>query len=204
MIHFVRGELADVMEDRVIVDCQGLGYQIRVPASMVGDLPPIGCEVKLYTYMAVREDAVALYGFLGRDELDIFKLLIGVNGIGPKVALGVLSAIRPDDLRFAVLSDDVKTISAAPGIGKKTAQKLILELKDKLKLEDAFETRLEHAGGAVASAVQEDTRGEAVQALVALGYSNTEAMRAVRAAEVQDGAGVEEILKQALKKISFM
>lgn len=202
MIHFIRGELAYVMEDRVVVDCQGIGYLLRVPGSMIGDLPPVGCDVKLYTYMAVREDAVALYGFLGRDERDLFSTLITVNGIGPKVALGVLSAIPPDDLRFAVLSDDVKTISAAPGIGKKTAQKLILELKDKLKLEEAFEKRLEHAGGAVA--VREDARGEAVQALAALGYSNTEAMRAVHAVDVAEDAGVEEILKQALKKISFM
>ncbi len=204
MIHFVRGELADVMEDCVVVDCQGIGYLLRVPTSVARDLPPIGCEVKLYTYMAVREDAVALYGFVDRDELEIFKMLITVSGIGPKVALGVLSAIRPDDLRFAVLSDDVKTISSAPGIGKKTAQKLILELKDKLKLEDAFEKRLEHAGGVVIAAAAEDARGEAIQALVALGYSNTEAMRAVRTVEVSEDASVEDILKQALKKIMFM
>lgn len=203
MIYFVRGELADVMEESVVVDCQGIGYLIRVPASLIGELPAVGCEVRLYTYLAVREDAVALYGFLTRDELEIFKLLITVSGIGPKVALGILSAIRPDDLRFAILSDDVKAISEAPGVGKKTAQKLILELKDKMKLEDAFEARLEHRGGAALPA-DEDVRSEAVQALTALGYSGTEAMRAVRSLELPEEVSVEEVLKQALKKLSFM
>ena len=203
MIYFVRGELADVMEESVVVDCQGIGYLIRVPASLIGELPAVGCEVRLYTYLAVREDAVALYGFLTRDELEIFKLLITVSGIGPKVALGILSAIRPDDLRFAILSDDVKAISEAPGVGKKTAQKLILELKDKMKLEDAFEARLERRGGAALPA-DEDVRSEAVQALTALGYSGTEAMRAVRSLELPEEVSVEEVLKQALKKLSFM
>jgi Holliday junction DNA helicase RuvA len=206
MIYFVRGELAEVFEDWIAVDCQGIGYQIRVPASLIGDLPPVGCEVKIYTYMAVREDAVTLYGFLSRDELDIFRMLITVNGIGPKVGLGILSAIRPDDLRFAVLSDDVKAISEAPGVGKKTAQKLILELKDKMKLEDAFEARLARngQGDAAGLAGTADVRGEAAQALTALGYSASEAMKAVRAVEAPEGAQVEDILKLALKKLSFM
>ena len=130
-----------------------------------------------------------LFGFLSRDDLRMFRLLLGVNGIGPKAALGVLAGLTADELSFAVLSDDVKTISRAPGIGKKTAQKLILELKDKLKLEDAFEKKLFHQ------------QEEAVEALVALGYSSTDALRAVR--KVTDVApdDVEAILKAALKNL---
>ena len=152
--------------------------------------------------MHVKEDLMQLYGFLTADELRVFKLLIGVSGIGPKGGLGILSALTPDDLRFAVASNDVKAIQAAPGIGKKTAEKLILELKDKLKLEDA----LEHAGESsvvssdgIADASANAMTSEAVQALVALGYGNTEALKAVRQVEVTDGMNVEDVLRQALK-----
>lgn len=135
----------------------------------------------------------------------MFKLLLGVNGIGPKAALGVMSGISADELRFAVLSDDVKTISRAPGIGRKTAQKLILELKDKLSLEDAFEQKLANEQAAVGSAFVQDAgpdgRQEAVEALVALGYSNTDALRAVRKVEDVDPSDVEGLLKAALKHL---
>ena len=136
MISYIRGTLVDCEEDKVIVDVGGVGYGIYMAGSAMGMLPPAGSEVKLHTYLSVKEDAMKLYGFFTRDDLRVFKLLIGVNGIGPKGGLGVLSVLSPDDLRFAVLSNDVKAICAAPGIGKKTAEKLILELKDKLHLED--------------------------------------------------------------------
>ena len=142
-----------------------------------------------------------LYGFLTRDELRVFRLLIGVSGIGPKGGLGILSALEPDDLRFAVASNDVKEIQAAPGIGKKTAEKLILELKDKLKLEDA----LENAANAVqntadtSAGMANEMTGEAVQALVALGYGNTEALKAVRQVEITEEMSVEDVLRQSLK-----
>ena len=141
-----------------------------------------------------------LYGFLTKDDLQIFRLLLGVNGIGPKAALGILAALSADELRFAVLSDDVKTISRAPGIGKKTAQKLILELKDKLKLEDAFEAKLSHVE-ADAEVSSFDGNKEAVEALVALGYSSTEALRAVRKVTDVSPDDVEGILKAALKNL---
>ena len=143
-----------------------------------------------------------LYGFLSKDDLAMFRLLLGVNGIGPKAALGALSGITADELRFAVLSDDVKTISKAPGIGKKTAQKLILELKDKLKLEDAFEMKMAHqqeAAAAMGGESGENGHQEAVEALVALGYSSTDALRAVRKVTDVDPNDVEAILKAALK-----
>ena len=142
-----------------------------------------------------------LYGFLSRDDLEMFRLLLNVNGIGPKAALGVLAGLTADELRFAVLSDDIKTISRAPGIGKKTAQKLILELYDKLKLEDAFEKKLAHEQEAtnLSGSVLHDGRQEAVEALVALGYSSTEAMKAVRKVTDVSPDDVEGLLKAALK-----
>lgn len=145
-----------------------------------------------------------LYGFLAKDDLNVFKLLLGVSGIGPKGALGVLSGISADELRFAVLSDDVKAISRAPGIGKKTAQKMILELKDKMKLEDAFETKLSHQEklpAAESGGDLPDGRQEAAEALVALGYSSTEALRAVRQVKDVPLDDVEAILKAALKNL---
>ena len=141
------------------------------------------------------------YGFRAKDDLQMFKLLLGVNGVGPKAALGVLAGITADELRFAILSDDVKTLSKAPGIGKKTAQKLILELKDKMKLEDAFELKLVHEQerAAVGAGEVSDGRQEAVEALVALGYSSADALRAVRKVTDVSPDDVEGLLKAALK-----
>lgn len=203
MISYIKGELADVTEQSIVLECAGIGYEIAVPVSTLTELPPVGNEVKIHTYLYVREDAVNLYGFLTKEDLYVFKLLIGVNGIGPKGALGILSAITPDELRFAILADDVKTIAKAPGIGSKTAQKLIIELKDKLKLSDVFEQSLAaKANGAPAvETVNQDIRSEAVQALASLGYSLSEATKAVGKVEITDDTTVEQLLKDALKKI---
>lgn len=201
MISYIKGELTEIYEDTIVVENNNIGYNIRVPMSLLSRLPHMGSEVKIYTYMYVREDILDLYGFLTRDDLDIFKMLITVSGIGPKGALSILSAITPDDLRFAVLSDDVKTISSAPGIGTKTAQKLIIELKGKIKLEDAFEKKLATSTVATESA---DGRAEAVSALVALGYSNSEAAAAVKKVEITEGMDTEEILKLSLKHLAFI
>ena len=155
------------------------------------------------TYLNVKEDAMQLYGFLTKDDLMVFKLLIGVNGIGPKGGLGVLSALSPDELRFAVLSNDVKAICAAPGIGKKTAEKLILELRDKLKLEDVLEHIAMGSETPGENEYHNEAQGEAVQALVALGYGNTEALKAVRQVELDGTMGTEDILKLALKYMTI-
>ena len=142
MISYIKGELAEILPDVIVVEANGIGYNIYVPGSVLGELPSVGSEVKIYTYMNVKEDECSLFGFLTRDDLSMFKMLICVNGIGPKAALGALSNITADDLRFAVLADDVAAIKALPGIGPKTAQKIIIELKDKLKLDDVFESAL--------------------------------------------------------------
>ena len=204
MIRFVRGELISVEEDRVIVDVGGLGYGIFMSGSAMGKLPSIGKEVKIHTYLNVKEDAMQLYGFLTKDDLRVFKLLIGVNGIGPKGGLAILSVLSPDDLRFAVMSNDVKAISSAPGIGKKTAEKIILELKDKLSIEDALEHAVskDHFASDTTEHYNEVV-SEAVQALVALGYGNTEALKAVKQVEIKEGMGTNEVLKMALKHMTI-
>nr|WP_294488666.1 Holliday junction branch migration protein RuvA [uncultured Anaerosporobacter sp.] len=205
MISFIKGELDSIYEDGIVIENGGIGYDIKVPLSVMNELPSTGEEVKIYTYLYVREDILCLYGFLSRDDLQVFKLLITVNGIGPKGALGILSTISPDDLRFAVLADDAKAIAKAPGIGAKTASKLILELKDKLKLEDAFEQKLSKVSMDSPSAASEtNAKNEAIQALVALGYTNTEALKAVRGIEITPDMETEDILKLSLKKISLL
>lgn len=199
MIAFVRGELVSVEEEKVIVDAGGIGYNVFVSASTLSKLPAEGREIKLYTYMNVKEDLMQLYGFMTKDELHVFKLIIGVSGIGPKGGLGILSQLTPDDLRFAVASKDVKAISAAPGIGKKTAEKLILELKDKLSIEDVLNHQSEEEHVVNSTSMNYEVQSDAVQALVALGYGNTEALKAVKQVEIEENMSVETVLKKALK-----
>ena len=199
MISFIRG----LVENAVILENNGIGYEIFMTGSSIEQVSRIDGEVKIHTYFQVREDAMQLYGFLSKDDLEMFRLLLNVNGIGPKAALGVLAGLTADELRFAVLSDDIKTISKAPGIGKKTAQKLILELKDKLKLEDAFEKKLAHEqeAASVSGFLIHDGRQEAAEALIALGYSSTDAMKAVRKVTDVSPDDVEALLKAALKQL---
>ena len=202
MISFIRGYVADSTESSVILETGGIGYEIFMTGTAIEKAVRESGEILVHTYFHVREDAMQLYGFLSRDDLQVFRLLLGVNGIGPKAALGILAGLTADELTFAVLSDDVKTLSRAPGIGKKTAQKLILELKDKLNAEEAFELKLAHvqeeAGSEAAAA---DGSGEAVEALVALGYSSTQALQAVRKVSGIPADDVEGILKAALKNL---
>ena len=202
MISFIRGKIVDSSETSLILENGGIGYEIFMTGVSMEKALRERDEIKIHTYFHIREDAMQLYGFLTKDDLQIFRLLLGVNGIGPKAALGILAAFSADELRFAVLTDDVKTISRAPGIGRKTAQKLILELKDKLKLEDAFEAKLSHVEADADTEVSSfDGSKEAVEALVALGYSSTEALRAVRKVTDVSPDDVEGILKAALKNL---
>lgn len=206
MIAYIKGEVAWIEEERIVLESGNIGYNIMMPASSFDTQDLVGKEVKIYTHLNVREDAMQLYGFLNLDELKTFRLLLGVNGIGPKAALGILSGLTTDELRFAVLSDDVKTISKAPGIGKKTAQKLILELKDKIDLEEVFETKQEHVRETeekMESKEENAAKKDAVDALTALGYSSTEALRAVRQTGVTQDMDVETILKLALKNMNL-
>lgn len=201
MISYIKGELTEVFEDTVVVETNGIGYNIRVPGSVLDRLPSVGSSVRIYTYLYVKEDAMNLFGFLNRDDLSVFKLLLNVSGIGPKGALAILSTIGPDDLRFAVLSEDVKTISSAPGIGAKTAKRLIIELKDKLKLAEVFETALANKEKVSSENDVLLAKNEAVEALVALGYASAQAMKAVQQVENAEEKDSEQILKEALKKL---
>ena len=208
MIAYIKGALAytEPEEGVAVLESGGIGYRILLSGRDLDLLPPVGEELRLYTHLQVREDAFVLFGFFTKEDRKLFQQLLGVNGFGPKAALGVLTALSADDLRFAVLADDAKAIAKAPGIGIKTAQKLILELKDKLSLEEAFEARLEnHQTKAAAGAASDlsEARNEAVEALTALGYSASESLKAVRKVEAADGMSVEDIFKAALKYISF-
>lgn len=201
MIAFVRGEIENISEDNVVIDTGGIGYNIKISAGTADRLPGLGREVKLYTYTCVREDAFWLYGFLTRDELEIFKKLITVNGIGPKGGLAILSVMTTDDLRFAIMSGDARAIAKAPGIGAKTAGRVILDLKDKISLEDTLiQKEMDGYGAGAALTGGNNARNEAVEALVALGYSASDALRAVKQVDSEE-TDAEVILKQALKFI---
>ena len=196
MIGFVEGIIEYIDVDKIVVNNNGVGYNVFMPASQIDTLN-VDETVRVFTYLNVREDAMQLFGFLTRDDLEVFKLLITVNGIGPKGGLAVLSTITTDDLRVAVISEDAKAISKAPGIGAKTAQKVIIELKDKLNLEDVLEPKLD-----VNFQVNDNnSMSEAVVALVALGYSQADAYRAVKSIDNIEELDVENVIKMALKKI---
>lgn len=204
MIAYLQGIVAGITDTKVILDVNHIGFQVFMSSRDIQAMPGQGEEARIYTYLNVKEDAMQLYGFLSQDDLDVYKLLLNVSGIGPKGGLGILSAMTADDLRFAVLSEDAKSIAKAPGIGAKTAQKLILELKDKLSLKDAFEKKLENTAAASVKAGLDDAKSEAVQALVALGYSNSDALKSVRKAEITSDMDTETILKLALKQMAFL
>ena len=203
MYAYIKGELAEKNIDSIVVEAAGVGYLIYIPTQYFDMLPDEGEDVKIYTYLCVREDAMILYGFLSKDDLEIFKLLITVSGIGPKGGLAILSTLPADDLRFAILSGDSKAILKAPGIGAKTAQRVILDLKDKLSLEEAFELKSEHVSRQNENG-SSGVKNEAVQALVALGYASSEALKALNGIEITDDMDVETLLKAALKNMAFL
>lgn len=204
MYAYMKGTLEELSGNNIVVEAGGIGYNIKVSSTTAELLPGLGSNVKVYTYTLVREDAFLLYGFLTRDDLEIFKKLITVNGIGPKGGLAILSVMSADDLRFAIMAGDAKAIAKAPGIGSKTAERVILDLRDKISLEDTLRNI-----GSDASYPEPEESGvldnamkkEAVEALVALGYSAFDATAAVRKVEVTQNSTVETILKAALKHI---
>ena len=201
MIGYIKGEVAGIYEDRIILEVGGIGYNIFMPASSLDLIEGTGIDIKVYTYLHVREDAILLYGFLTKDDLELYKLLISVNGIGPKAALALLSVMNADELRFAILSQDVKQIGRAPGIGPKSAQRIIIDLKDKIDIMSSFEQK--SSGSPVSDHPADDMNDvlrEAADALTALGYSQTESYKAVRSVERADD--VETVLKAALSLMS--
>ncbi|MBR3468916.1 MAG: Holliday junction branch migration protein RuvA [Lachnospiraceae bacterium] len=203
MIGFVHGIVEYVSEELAILDVGGIGYNIHVSADTASKMPGLGEEAKLYTYTSVREDAIWLYGFLTRQDLEIFKKCITVSGIGPKGALSILSVMDADTLRYAIMAGDKKAISKAPGVGPKMAERLILELKDKVSIDDEMIGReiAQTAIGNPLMAADTPEKKEAVEALVALGYGQTESVRAVNAVPGVESMDSGSILKAALKKM---
>lgn len=203
MYSYIKGTLEEIREDLIVVENNGIGYNIRVPSRLLDELPPRGGQVKIYTYLYVREDVFSLFGFASEDELNMFRQLITVSGIGPKGGLAILSVLSPNDIRFAVVSEDAKTIAKAPGVGAKTAKRLIIELKDKVNLEEAMEHLAQDESGS--STVSGGlVRKEATEALVALGYSAAEAAKVLSGIDISADADVESVLKAALKQMAFI
>ena len=198
MYAYLKGELEGITEDGIIVEVNNIGYNVRIPKEMISQLPPMHYKVQIYTYTSVREDAFQLYGFLTAKDLELFKKLMTVNGIGPKVAQGILSVMDADTLSFAIMAGDAKMISKAPGVGAKSAERIILDLKDKISI-DVSELS---SSGVDDNRTKQHTdfiKNEAVEALVALGYSQFEAAKAVSKVERNDDDTVESVLKAAFK-----
>ncbi len=202
MIEYLKGTIAEKNENSIVLDVNGVGYGISVSLGTLSLLPGLGEEAKIYTFLSVREDGVSLYGFPSRDDLSMFKLLISVSGVGPRGALGILSAISPDDLRIAIITGDSKAITLAPGIGRKIAERIILDLKDKVDVQSVTgnTSRLNVEGQGI---VRDGARDEAVAALVALGYPSADSIKAVReaAAALGEDAEADRLLKAALKVV---
>lgn len=197
MFNYISGKLAGKGKDFVVVDNQGIGWLIHVPATVLSRLQRTGEDIKLFTYMAVREDDVQLYGFPEADELVLFKLLISVSGVGPKAALGVLSTLTAAEFHLAIMHENVKALTRVPGIGPKSAKRLIVELKDKVSsLGTPVITPAASASPAVGNAFL-----DALEALAALGYSGSEAQAALQSVEGRDTMTTEELLRKALAKL---
>ena len=202
MIAYLKGTLEEIGNDYIVVDVNNIGYLVKVSLRVIEGLPSVGNQIKIHTYTYVREDVLALYGFLTKDDLQMFLLLLGVNGVGPKGALGILSVFSAQELRLAIISQDSKTISKAPGIGAKTAQRMLIDLKDKVSVEETFE-KMGEQNVTVASSQTSTSgaRGDAIEALTALGYSASESMKAVNAVEITEDMSSDVILKLALKHL---
>lgn len=187
MIATLEGKLAELSPPTIVIDCGGVGYELTMAISSIGKLPPIGSKVRIYTHLVVREDAHSLYGFLGQGERKLFQLLVRISGIGPKSAINLLSALDGAELARAVEGNDVKMLTAVPGIGKKNAERIIIELRDSKHLD---------AGAPLAPLM-----AQAVEALLALGYKRAAALKAVSAIDTS-GKEVAEVIKLALAELA--
>lgn len=201
MIAYLKGTLEETGEDYLVLEVNGIGYQVKTPGRVLEAVSGIGSTIKLHTYTYVREDTLALYGFLTRDDLSMFQLLLGVSGVGPKGALGILSLFSAGELRMAILSQDAKAIAKAPGIGAKTAQRMLIDLKGKVSFEDTFGGAQEEVVAAMTGDNYSQARNDAMEALTALGYSASESLKAVSAVAITEEMDSEAILKAALKKL---
>ncbi len=198
LISYIKGSVEHISDSFIILECYGIGYTIKVSTATIAKIQP-GSEIKMYTYMSVREDDVSLFGFLAMDELEMFNKLLTVNGLGPKSALSILATITPAQLMLAVVTDDSVTLSKCPGVGKKTAQRIILDLRDKIKTQEAIGMEESPVTANVSSGHKQD----AIDAMIALGYSRSDAVKAVLEVS-QDGLSTEQLIRLALKRLSSL
>lgn len=200
MFAYIKGTIEDMDTDYIVVENNNMGFKIMTSANVISRVALHEMRT-IYTYMNVREDDISLFGFLSKDEIAVFKLLIGVSGVGPKVALGIMSALTMDELRMAVIAGDYKAIGKANGVGPKTAQRVVIELKDKFKLEDVFGTA-EDTDSDLSAGAGDDIISDAVLALNALGYSESESLRIVKKTALNGTYDtVEALIKASLKNI---
>lgn len=199
MYYYVRGEVAHIAPYLAVIDCGGVGYACRTTQNTLSYLKR-GQQAKLYTYLNVREDAMELYGFYSESELSCFQMLLGVSGVGPKAALAMLSATTPEGLAASVITGDERALTAAQGVGKKIAQRVILELKDKLAKGQIPTAGGESYGGTGVTVIPQNKASEAAAALAVLGYSAQEVALALKGIDL-DALPLEEIVRQALKKM---
>lgn len=203
MIGYVKGTIEGITQDSVLVENQGIGYRIYTSSMVLGQIGTMHQETMLFTYMNVREDGIFLYGFPTTEELDTFKLLLSISGIGPKAALAILSVLSVKDLSLAIVAGDVKAITKANGVGKRGAERVIMELKDKLTIEDVFgdENDYSDVDASVGVSGNSNSMEDTVLALVSLGYSEFEAIKAIKQIPGAEQMESEELLKAALKKM---
>jgi len=203
MIGYIKGTIEGITQDSVLVENQGIGYRIYTSSMVLGQIGAMHQETMLFTYMNVREDGIFLYGFPTTEELDTFKLLLSISGIGPKAALAILSVLSVKDLSLAIMAGDVKAITKANGVGKRGAERVIMELKDKLTIEDVFGDENDYSDVDVNVGVSSNSNSmeDTVLALVSLGYSEFEAIRAIKQIPGAEQMESEELLKAALKKM---
>jgi len=199
MYAYIYGEIIDKEPENLVVECNHIGYNIHIAPGMLPRLPAVGQMARIYTYTSVREDAFWLYGFTSKDELSMFRLLITVSGIGPKAAMGILSVMDVDTIRLAVISHDAKMIAKAPGVGAKSASRIVLELKDKIKPEDVIGKPVDDEEDSVIGTL----RQEATEALVALGYTVSDAYKVLQKLDITEETRVEDVIKMALRQISI-
>lgn len=199
MFAYIEGTVEEIGAEEIVLDHDGIGYAIAMPVSDLERLVRGTHNVRIYTHFQVSENGVGLFGFLSKEEKETFELLLSVNGVGPKAGLGIMGTLSFDDLRFAILSEDAKTIATAPGIGPKTAKRIILDLKDKIDFEETVNTHLDMGAAALSPSVKNDT----VAALVALGYSGAEALRAYNEIENADALDTDAALKECLKRMEM-
>ncbi len=200
MIAYIKGTIEHITDNSLIIENNGIGYHVYVSNNTLSDAKQ-GEQTKIHTYMNVKEDGITLYGFKTEEEMNMFQLLITVSGIGPKVALMMLSSLTPSQVALAIITDDVNTLTKCQGVGKKTAQRVALELRDKIKTEDAMMVDITGAQQTIEFASKDAAKQDAIEALIALGFSRSESVKHVLAVSV-DGMSADQMIKGALKKIN--